>query len=74
MMPLCRHSEAIKGVGCSFWLGTGLGSAMIVDGMLEPMEVAHLPYKNGKLTRTLRWCSRSEAAGEKEVGATWPTS
>jgi polyphosphate glucokinase len=29
-------------------LGTGLGSAMIVDGVLEPMELAHLPYKNGK--------------------------
>jgi hypothetical protein len=29
-------------------LGTGLGSAMIVDGFLEPMELAHLPYKNGK--------------------------
>jgi hypothetical protein len=29
-------------------LGTGLGSAMIVDGMLEPMELAHLPYKHGK--------------------------
>ncbi|HTF34229.1 MAG TPA: ROK family protein [Myxococcota bacterium] len=29
-------------------LGTGLGSAMIVDGLLEPMEIAHLPYKNGK--------------------------
>jgi len=29
-------------------LGTGLGSAMIVDGMLEPMELAHLAYKNGK--------------------------
>jgi predicted NBD/HSP70 family sugar kinase len=29
-------------------LGTGLGSAMIVDGMLEPMELAHLSYKNGK--------------------------
>jgi polyphosphate glucokinase len=28
-------------------LGTGLGSAMIVDGILEPMELAHLPYKNG---------------------------
>ena len=26
-------------------LGTGLGSAMIVDGKLEAMEVAHLPYK-----------------------------
>jgi len=29
-------------------LGTGLGSAMIVDGIIEPMELAHLPYKNGK--------------------------
>src|SRR6266478_9477207 len=29
-------------------LGTGLGSALIVDGVLEPMELAHLPYKNGK--------------------------
>src|SRR5260370_12285665 len=29
-------------------LGTGLGSAMIVDGILEPMELAHLIYKNGK--------------------------
>jgi polyphosphate glucokinase len=26
-------------------LGTGLGSTMIVDGILEPMELAHLPYK-----------------------------
>jgi polyphosphate glucokinase len=29
-------------------LGTGLGSAMIVDGMLQPMELAHLIYKRGK--------------------------
>src|SRR5579863_1881291 len=29
-------------------LGTGLGSAMIVDGILEPLELAHLPYQNGK--------------------------
>ena len=29
-------------------LGTGLGSAMIVDGILEPMELAHLTYKKGK--------------------------
>jgi len=27
-------------------LGTGLGSAMIVDGVIEPMELAHLPYKS----------------------------
>lgn len=29
-------------------LGTGLGSAMIVDGILEPMELAHLPYQKGR--------------------------
>jgi len=29
-------------------LGTGLGSAMIADGLIEPMELAHLPYKHGK--------------------------
>jgi len=29
-------------------LGTGLGSALIVDGVLEPMELAHLPYKHGR--------------------------
>jgi polyphosphate glucokinase len=26
-------------------LGTGLGSALIVDGLIEPMELGHLPYK-----------------------------
>jgi predicted NBD/HSP70 family sugar kinase len=29
-------------------LGTGLGSALIVDGVLEPMELAHLPYRKGR--------------------------
>jgi polyphosphate glucokinase len=29
-------------------LGTGLGSAMIVDGALAPMELAHLPYRKGR--------------------------
>jgi polyphosphate glucokinase len=28
-------------------LGTGLGSAMILDGIIEPMELGHLPYKKG---------------------------
>ena len=26
-------------------LGTGLGSTIIVDGVIEPMELGHLPYK-----------------------------
>jgi polyphosphate glucokinase len=29
-------------------LGTGLGSAMIAEGVLEPMELAHLPYRSGR--------------------------
>jgi len=29
-------------------LGTGLGSALIIDGRVEPMELAHLPYRKGK--------------------------
>jgi polyphosphate glucokinase len=29
-------------------LGTGLGSALIVDGVVEAMEIAHLTFKHGK--------------------------
>src|SRR5260370_28311483 len=29
-------------------LGRGLGSALIIDNVLEPMELAHLPYKKGR--------------------------
>src|SRR2546428_324550 len=28
-------------------LGTGLGSTLIVEGIVEPMELGHLPYRNG---------------------------
>ena len=28
-------------------LGTGLGTALVVDGHVEPMELGHLPYKKG---------------------------
>ena len=37
-------------------LGTGLGSAMVRDGVLIPLELAHLPYKHG--------CSYEEYIGE----------
>jgi polyphosphate glucokinase len=29
-------------------LGTGLGTALIVDGTLAPLELGHLPYRHGK--------------------------
>jgi polyphosphate glucokinase len=44
-------------------LGTGLGSAMIVDGVLEPMELGHLPFHEGK---TFEACVG--AAGLKRLG------
>jgi predicted NBD/HSP70 family sugar kinase len=29
-------------------LGTGLGAALVVEGHVQPLEIAHLPYRNGK--------------------------
>jgi polyphosphate glucokinase len=29
-------------------LGTGLGTTLILDGIVAPMELAHLPYKKGR--------------------------
>ena len=28
-------------------LGTGLGSAMVIEGIVQPLELAHLPYRRG---------------------------
>jgi polyphosphate glucokinase len=47
-------------------LGTGLGSAMIVDGMLEPMELAHLSYKNGKTYEDYLGLRGMERMGKKK--------
>jgi polyphosphate glucokinase len=29
-------------------LGTGLGTTLIIDGYVEPMELGHMPYRNGR--------------------------
>ena len=29
-------------------LGTGLGSALVVEGVVAPLELAHLPYRDGR--------------------------
>jgi polyphosphate glucokinase len=47
-------------------LGTGLGSAMIVDGILEPMELAHLPYKNGRTYEDYVGLAGLERLGKKK--------
>ncbi len=43
-------------------LGTGLGSAMILDGVLEPMELGHLPYRKKTFEAYVG------AAGLKQLG------
>jgi polyphosphate glucokinase len=44
MQALGSYSE---GVLLFLGLGTGLGSAVVVDGAVLPMEVAHLSYRKG---------------------------
>ena len=46
-------------------LGTGLGSALVVDGVLEPMELAHLPYKNGRTFEQHVGAAALKRLGEK---------
>jgi polyphosphate glucokinase len=29
-------------------LGTGLGAALVIEGLPQPLEIAHLPYRSGK--------------------------
>lgn len=38
-------------------LGTGLGVTLIVDGVVEPMEIGHMPYRHGR--------SYEESVGER---------
>jgi predicted NBD/HSP70 family sugar kinase len=54
--------------GCMLFLGfgAGLGSAMIVDGILEPMELGHLPYKKGKTYEDLVGDRALQRLGKKK--------
>ena len=47
-------------------LGTGLGSALIVDGVLELLELAHLPYKNGRTYEDYIGLRGLERVGKKK--------
>jgi len=49
-----------------FGLGTGLGSALIVDNVLEPMEVAHLLYKKGRSYEDYVGLAGLERQGKKK--------
>jgi len=46
-------------------LGTGLGSAMIVDGIVEPMELGHLPYRRRTFADYLGVSGRARLGNKK---------
>ena len=46
-------------------VGTGLGSAMIFDGVVIPLELAHLPYKKGHTYEEYAGLVGLEARGKK---------
>src|SRR5271170_396091 len=47
-------------------LGTGLGSAMVADGVIEPMELAHLSYRHGKTYEDFAGLRGFERLGRKK--------
>jgi polyphosphate glucokinase len=46
-------------------IGTGLGSAMIFDGVVIPLELAHLPYRKGRTYEEYVGLAGLELRGEK---------
>jgi polyphosphate glucokinase len=46
-------------------IGTGLGSAMIFDGVVIPLELAHLPYKKGRTYEEYIGLAGLERRGEE---------
>jgi polyphosphate glucokinase len=47
-------------------LGTGLGSALILDGTLVPMELAHLPYRKDRTFEEYVGAKGLERLGEEK--------
>lgn len=47
-------------------LGTGLGSALVIDGHVLPLELAHLPYKNGRSYEEFLGTAGLKRAGKKK--------
>jgi hypothetical protein len=47
-------------------LGPGLGTTLIVDGVVAPMELAHLPYKKGRTYEEYVGKAALERSGKKK--------
>src|SRR5260370_1192708 len=47
-------------------LGTGLGATLILDGMVGPLEIAHLPYRKGRSYENYLGEAASKRAGTRK--------
>ena len=55
-------------------LGTGLGTALVVEGIVAPMEIGHLPYEKSTYEDYVGRAGLERHGKKKVGGATWPTS
>jgi polyphosphate glucokinase len=46
-------------------LGTGLGAALVIEGLPQPLEIAHLPYRAGKTYEDFLGKRGLDRAGKK---------
>jgi polyphosphate glucokinase len=46
-------------------LGTGLGAALVVEGHVQPLEIAHLPYRSGRTYEELLGKRAQERMGKR---------
>lgn len=51
-------------------LGTGLGATLILDGVIGPLEIGHLPYKKGKSYEEYVGAGGLERMGRRKWQAT----
>ena len=70
------NDAAMQALGSYQWramlylgLGTGLGSALVIDGVVQPLELAHLPYRKGSNVRRLRRPARISAIRQAALDA-----
>ena len=61
------------GACCSSASAPASGSALVAEGVLVPLELAHLPYRTGAPTRTTSACAASNgsAGGSGRITSTW---
>ena len=53
-------------------LGTGLGNTLVLNGVVVPLELAHLPYENGKTYEEMIGEAGLKRLGKRKWRGWWP--